>query len=306
MECVTRLGGRAAVPDTVDQLVGRNALADAKREQRQRGTRLRAGDVQLARRPAGPSRGRAVGPRAARPRADRHSSVGSNRGSLRASIDRVGRRWRIRQGGFDAQARCGLACSLRHFVLPVTASADSRSSRRRRFGTVDIPAGVVCPFRCSGRVPVDRELPERAPGQGWQRALDLGGGNNVARITNEANVKVFDANTTGPGKISLADDGSFDDRENGHWLVGYGGLATRRRHRWSSTAVTSCSTWRQTGRSRWSATTDGADRRRARHLPNRTIQVPGTPVPGTCQSSFATTCLICVYSSIEYADMSLP
>ncbi len=30
------------------------------------------------------------------------------------------------------------------------------------------------------------------------------------------------------------------------------------------------------------------------------------PVPGTCQSSFATTCLICVYSSIEYADMSLP
>ena len=30
------------------------------------------------------------------------------------------------------------------------------------------------------------------------------------------------------------------------------------------------------------------------------------PVAGICQSSFATTCLICVYSSIEYADMSLP
>ena len=65
VECVTRLGGCAAVPDTVDQLVGRNALADAKREQRQRGTWLRAGDVQLVpprRAVTGPSSRTSSGP----------------------------------------------------------------------------------------------------------------------------------------------------------------------------------------------------------------------------------------------------
>ena len=78
VECVTRLGGRAAVPDAVDQLVGRDPFADAKREQRQRGTGLRAGDVQLRPVPPGGDGAEQVGPRAARPRADRHSSVESN------------------------------------------------------------------------------------------------------------------------------------------------------------------------------------------------------------------------------------
>jgi len=48
------------------------------------------------------------------------------------------------------------------------------------------------------------------------------GGNNVVRITNDLTGAYVDINTTGPGKITLNDDGSEQIDGTGHWLVGYG------------------------------------------------------------------------------------
>jgi hypothetical protein len=49
-----------------------------------------------------------------------------------------------------------------------------------------------------------------------------GGGNSVARITNDLTGAYVDLNTTGPGKITSNDDGSLSIDGTGHWLVGYG------------------------------------------------------------------------------------
>jgi hypothetical protein len=49
-----------------------------------------------------------------------------------------------------------------------------------------------------------------------------GGGNAVARITNDLTGASVDLNVTGPGKITFNDDGSASIDGTGHWLVGYG------------------------------------------------------------------------------------
>jgi hypothetical protein len=49
-----------------------------------------------------------------------------------------------------------------------------------------------------------------------------GGGNSVARVTNDLTGAYVDLNTTGPGKITFNDDGSASIDGTGHWLVGYG------------------------------------------------------------------------------------
>ena len=77
VERVARLGGRAAVPDALDQLVGRDPLADAKREQRQRCAGLRPVDVQL--RPVSPGGDGAEQPDLERPGLVR---IGTHRSNL--------------------------------------------------------------------------------------------------------------------------------------------------------------------------------------------------------------------------------
>lgn len=49
-----------------------------------------------------------------------------------------------------------------------------------------------------------------------------GGGNSVARVTNDLTGAYVDLNTTGPGKITFNDDGSASIDGTGHWRVGYG------------------------------------------------------------------------------------
>jgi hypothetical protein len=49
-----------------------------------------------------------------------------------------------------------------------------------------------------------------------------GGGNAVARVTNDLTGAYVDLNTTGPGKFTFNDDGSATVDGTGHWLIGYG------------------------------------------------------------------------------------
>jgi hypothetical protein len=107
-------------------------------------------------------------------------------------------------------------------ALPVTASADKPIKSPSPFGTVDVPAGVVCPFEMLWESPVDKNFQNVHLDKAGNVLWIWGGGNNVARITNESNGKVFVTNTTGPGKITFGDDGSLTIDGTGHWLVGYG------------------------------------------------------------------------------------
>lgn len=111
---------------------------------------------------------------------------------------------------------------LASLALPAAATADRPDKFPTPFPTIDVPAGVVCPFET---------LWQTDPNNGFEidhfdRDGNLrwfwGGGNNVGHITNVSNGKTVDLNTTGPGKITVGDDGSLTIDGTGHWLVGYG------------------------------------------------------------------------------------
>ena len=53
-------------------------------------------------------------------------------------------------------------------------------------------------------------------GSGWL----WGGGKNISRVTNDETGAYVDINSTGPGKFTFAEDGSFTIDGTGHWLVG--------------------------------------------------------------------------------------
>ena len=107
-------------------------------------------------------------------------------------------------------------------VLPVTAAADKPDKSPTPFGSAEIPAGVVCPFAMHWDSPVDKNFQSIHYDNAGNVRWIWGGGNNVATITNEKTGASWTANTTGPGKITLADDGSATIDGSGHWLVGYG------------------------------------------------------------------------------------
>jgi hypothetical protein len=107
-------------------------------------------------------------------------------------------------------------------VLPVTASAEKPIKSPSPFPTFSVPAGVVCPFEMLWESPVNKNFQNVHLDANGNVRWIWGGGNNVARITNVANGKVYEVNTTGPGKNTFGADGSLTIDGTGHWLVGYG------------------------------------------------------------------------------------
>ena len=127
-------------------------------------------------------------------------------------------------------------------VLPVTASADKPIKSPSPFGTVDIPAGVVCPFEMLWESPVNKNFQNVHLDKAGNVRWIWGGGNNVARITNEANGKVFDDQHDGAGEDHVRRRRLARRSTEPATGSSATGRAIRPRRRWSSTAVTSCCT----------------------------------------------------------------
>jgi hypothetical protein len=106
-------------------------------------------------------------------------------------------------------------------VLPMAATADPPVKEPTPVSPVSLDAGLVCPFAVTWTFPADGNFQiTHTDSSGGVRWI-WGGGHNVTRVTNVSNGKSVDINSTGPGKITSNDDGSFTLAGSGHWLVGY-------------------------------------------------------------------------------------
>ena len=78
----------------------------------------------------------------------------------------------------------------------------------------------ICPFPISWTAPAANNgfsiFHLQKDGSAWL----WGGGNTVSRITNDVTGAYVDINSTGPGKVTVADDGTATLEGSGHWLVG--------------------------------------------------------------------------------------
>jgi hypothetical protein len=118
--------------------------------------------------------------------------------------------------------RLALIVVLAALALPAAATADKPAKSPTPFPDVDVPAGVVCPFAMHWASPTDRNFQSVHFDKDGNIAWIWGGGSNTALITNASNGHSVQLNSTGPGKITLGDDGSLTIDGSGHWLVGYG------------------------------------------------------------------------------------
>jgi hypothetical protein len=109
------------------------------------------------------------------------------------------------------------------FVVPAAATADKPDKYQTPFSDLDIPAGVVCSFETLWHTDPNKGFEIDRFNKNGSFAWAWGGGNNVAQITNASNPeKSVSINTTGPGKITINDDGSLTIDGSGHWLVADG------------------------------------------------------------------------------------
>ena len=118
--------------------------------------------------------------------------------------------------------RLAVIAVLAALVLPATAAADKPAKSPTPFPDFDVPAGVVCQFGLHWSSPTNNNFQTVHFDKSGNIAWIWGGGNNTARITNLSNGHSVELNSTGPGKITANDDGSFTIDGTGHWLVGYG------------------------------------------------------------------------------------
>jgi hypothetical protein len=107
-------------------------------------------------------------------------------------------------------------------VAPAVATADRPDKFPTPFPGLDLDAGVVCPFETLWSADPNNGFEIDHFDRDGNFLWAWGGGNNVSHITNASNGKSVDLNTTGPGKITVGDDGSLTIDGTGHWLVGYG------------------------------------------------------------------------------------
>lgn len=107
-------------------------------------------------------------------------------------------------------------------AVPAAATADRPAKYPTPFGDLDLDAGTVCPFETLWHVDPNNGFEIDHFNKDGSFAWALGAGNNVSHITNGSNGHSVALNTTGPGRITLNDDGSATIDGSGHWLVGYG------------------------------------------------------------------------------------
>ena len=115
-----------------------------------------------------------------------------------------------------------LLAVLTALVVPVAATANPPDRYPTPFPAVDIPAGFVCAFEVVWLTDPNKGFEIDHFNTDGSFAWAFGAGNNDAHITNVSNGKTVDLNTTGPGKITVNDDGSLTIDGTGHWLVGDG------------------------------------------------------------------------------------
>lgn len=107
-------------------------------------------------------------------------------------------------------------------AAPAAATADKPDKYPTPFPGLDIPAGFVCSFETLWTTDPNKGFEIDHFNQDGSFAWAFGAGNNVSHITNVSNGKTVALNTTGPGKITVNDDGSLTIDGTGHWLVGDG------------------------------------------------------------------------------------
>jgi hypothetical protein len=106
-------------------------------------------------------------------------------------------------------------------AVPASASADKPDKFPAPPAPFDLPAGTVCPFAIHAEYPSSNAFEidhvDRLGNLRWAFC----GGKIFTRVTNLSNGHSVDLNITGPGKITVADDGSLTVDGTGHWLVGF-------------------------------------------------------------------------------------
>src|SRR5437879_5240958 len=106
-------------------------------------------------------------------------------------------------------------------VVPTAATADPPSKFPTPFPGADFPAGVVCSFETQEQADSSNTFEIDHFNKDGSFAWAWGGGHSITRVTNASNGNSVALNTTGPGKITVGDDGSLTVDGTGHWLVGY-------------------------------------------------------------------------------------
>jgi hypothetical protein len=107
-------------------------------------------------------------------------------------------------------------------VIPAAATAGRPDKFPTPFQDLDLSAGTVCPFEVLWHNDPNNGFEIDHFNQDGSFAWAFGAGNNVTHVTNASNGNTVALNTTGPGKITVNDDGSLTVDGVGHFLVGDG------------------------------------------------------------------------------------
>jgi hypothetical protein len=107
-------------------------------------------------------------------------------------------------------------------VAPASATAVQPAKYPTPFSDLDLAAGIVCPFEVFWHGDPNNGFEIDHFNNDGSFAWAWGGGNNVTHVTNLSNGHTVALNTTGPGRITVNDDGSLTIDGTGHWLIGYG------------------------------------------------------------------------------------
>ena len=106
-------------------------------------------------------------------------------------------------------------------AVPTVATADKPVKEPTPYSPFTFDAGVVCPFAVDLSFPSDANFQITHTDKTGAVRWIWGGGHNVARVTNHSTGNSVTINDTGPGKVTINDDGSLTLDGTGHWLVGY-------------------------------------------------------------------------------------
>ena len=106
-------------------------------------------------------------------------------------------------------------------AVPASVGANPPDKFPTPLASFEVPAGAVCSFGVRSEYPQSNPFEIDHVDRSGNLRWAFGGGNIVNRITNLSNGHSVELNVTGPGKITVADDGSLTVDGTGHWLIGY-------------------------------------------------------------------------------------
>ena len=106
-------------------------------------------------------------------------------------------------------------------VVPAAATADPPVKYPTPVPDFEDPANTACSFATQFHFDPNRGFEIDHYDRDGSFRWAWGGGHNVTRVTNASNQHSVTLNTTGPGKITVGDDGSLTIVGSGHWLVAY-------------------------------------------------------------------------------------